>query len=68
VGLRGVRIGRTSEGTITSDEPIAFMGDGERLAESTELHIAVKPQALAMMGPLDLRRTRHLTMPLNLPT
>lgn len=68
VGRRGVRIWRTRDVTITSDEPIAFMGDGERLAESTKLHIAVKPQALAMMGPVDLRRTRHLTMPLNLPT
>jgi diacylglycerol kinase (ATP) len=67
VGRKGVSIWRTRELTITSEAPIAFMGDGERLVESTTLTIAVKPQALQMMAPPDLRRTRHLTMPLQMP-
>jgi diacylglycerol kinase (ATP) len=67
VGRRGVSIWQTRDLTITSEEPLAFMGDGEHLAESTTLAISVKPQALQIMAPLDLRRTRHLTMPLNMP-
>jgi YegS/Rv2252/BmrU family lipid kinase len=67
VGHHGITIWRTQGLTITSEEPVAFMGDGEKLAESTTLQIAVKPQALRIMGPLDLRRTRHLTMPLQMP-
>jgi YegS/Rv2252/BmrU family lipid kinase len=64
---QGVSIWQTRSLTIESDEPIAFMGDGESLAEATTLAISVKPQALRMMAPMDLRRTRHLTMPLTLP-
>ncbi|MBC7542546.1 MAG: hypothetical protein H7338_07440 [Candidatus Sericytochromatia bacterium] len=65
VEKHGVRIWRDQALTISADEPIAFMGDGEPFAEAKSLAIRVQPQALQMMVPPDLRRTRHLTAPLH---
>ena len=64
VGKHGVSIWRGRSLTISADQPIAFMGDGEPFPESTSLGIHVQPQAMRVMVPIDLRRTRHLTTPL----